>query len=118
MKGEIQVFKTEFLITEQAVTGEFNSEPYEYVLETENYPTGKQIRDIVYQAIEIEGIASDCHIQMTVEQNGEFFSSDECIVELVNIVRTEEPSNFIKWGDKIPHIFTVDKENSFIKFIL
>lgn len=112
------MFRTEFLITEQTVTGKFDSEPYEYVLETEEYPTGQQIRDLVYQAIEIEGISSYCHIQMTVELNGEYFSGDECVVELVKIVRTTEPSKFIKWEDKVPHIFAVDKENSFIKFIL
>ena len=112
------MFKTQFLITEQTMTGSFDSEPYEYALETEEYPTGQQIRDLVYQAIEIEGIASDCHIQMTVERDGEYFSGDECVVELVKIVRTEEPSKFVKWGDKVPHIFTVDKEQSFIKFIM
>lgn len=112
------MFRTKFLICEETVTGQFDSEPYEYVLETENYPTGKQIRDLVYQAIEIEGISSDCHLQMTVELDGEYFSGDECIVELVNIVRTEEPSKFIKWGDKVPHIFSVDRDKSFIKFIM
>lgn len=111
------MYRTEFLITEQTVAGELNSEPYEYVLETEEYPTGKQIRDLVYQAIEIEGISSDCYLQMTVEHNGEYFSGDECVIELVKIVRTEEPSRFIVWGDKVPHIFSVDRDKSFIKFV-
>lgn len=112
------MFKVEFLITEETATGQFDSEPYEYVLETLKYPTGQQIRDLVYQAIEIEGISSDCHLQMTVELDGEYYSGDECIVELTNIVWTEEPSKFIKWGDKVPHIFSVDRDRSVIKFII
>ena len=42
-------------------------------------------------------------------------SSDECVVT-PEIVRTSEPSKFIMWGNRLPHIFTVDKQRSKLVF--
>lgn len=109
------MFKTMFLITEKNCVGQFNGEPYEYLLETEKYPTGKQIQDLLFQAVEIEGISSECLVQMTVECDGEYFSGDECVMTC-EVVRTEEPSKYVQWGDKEPHIFSVDREKSSLRF--
>ena len=50
-----------------------------------------------------------------MEENNEYYSSDECVVT-PEIVRTSEPSKFIMWGNRLPHIFTVDKQRSKLVF--
>lgn len=72
-------------------------------------------RAMALQAIEIEGMESDFLLETLVEENNEYYSSDECVVT-PEIVRTSEPSKFIMWGNRLPHIFTVDKQRSKLVF--
>lgn len=66
--------------------------------------------NVLFSDVELEG--DDVQL---VEENNEYYSSDECVVT-PEIVRTSEPSKFIMWGNRLPHIFTVDKQRSKLVF--
>lgn len=108
-------FLTRAYFYEKTLNGSFDSQPHEYRMETDEFPTAEKLHDLIFQAIEIEGMESDFLLETLVEENNEYYSSDECVVTS-EIVRTSEPSKFIMWGNRLPHIFTVDKQRSKLVF--
>lgn len=80
-----------------------------------NVLSSDKLQDLIFQAIEIEGMESDFLLETLVEENDEYYSSDECVVT-PEIVRTSEPSRFIMWENRPPHIFSVDRKRSKLHF--
>lgn len=113
--GHIVCGSTGTVFYEKTLNSSFDSQPHEYRMETDEFPTAEKLHDLIFQAIEIEGMESDFLLETLVEENNEYYSSDECVVT-PEIVRTSEPSKFIMWGNRLPHIFTVDKQRSKLVF--
>lgn len=94
-------FLTRAYFYEKTLNGSFDSQPHEYRMETDEFPTAEKLHDLIFQAIEIEGMESEFLLETLVEENDEYYSSDECVVT-PEIVRTSEPSKFIMWENRIP----------------
>ena len=93
----------------------FNSTPVVYEAEVENAEAGMMRReDIIWQAIELEGFGEEAVLLETElkDENGECIDRDECFVIIDTIHHTDEPSKYIIWGNKKPHVFTVDRVNT------
>lgn len=108
-------FISRFYFYEKTLSGLFDAEPHEYRLKTEEYPTPENIQDVIFQAIEIELMESEFFLELIVENDGKYVNSDECIV-YPEVYRTSEPSSFVRWGNKKPHIFSVDRGKSKLSF--
>lgn len=115
------MYETNFFIYERNLNGDYdNVEPYHYSINTENYPTGKNIKDIIFEACEIERIPDGkILVDITTDKDGEFVNHDESEFE-ITIIRTAELSNFIKWDKcpNLPPIYKVDKEKSKLNIII
>lgn len=106
-----------FFFCEEDAAGGFDTEPVEYRKSAESEESLKDYEDLVFQAIEIEGYdRSEVLVTATFTKDGEYLDSENFILR-VNAVRTEEPSRFVEWGDKKPHIFTVDRKRSRLEFV-
>ena len=114
------MYETLFLIYECHEEGGYlmNEEPYEYGLKTEEVPTNEEIKNVIFQACEIERIPNtDILIDFTTTKNGEFFNHDELEFNL-NIIRTKELSDYICWEKcNLSPVYKVDKKKSKIKLL-
>ena len=112
-------YKTEVALYEMDVNGNFVETPYEYSKEYKTLDDAIDgIRDLVWQAIEIERIPSGrLYICSTISEDGEWRATDECTID-AEIVRTNTPSKYIKWKKGCePDIFTVDRTMSDIEYV-
>lgn len=109
------MFKTTCIYHEPNDDGSFGgyNNPHIYTTNTENEPTANELDDLFWQMVEIECIADGqlILVEQLTEENGEYHDYDQAIVK-VNVKRTEKPSSYIIWGDKVPNIFKVDRNNS------
>lgn len=107
--------KATFEFYEKNLTGTFDGKPRIYVLHGKSKEEIVESKDILWQAIEIEGFDnSEVMVAVQFEEDGEYLDREEFIMT-ANIVRTDKPSGFIEWGAKRPHIFAVDRNASTIK---
>lgn len=103
-------------VTEVTIVEE-NSDPYIYVKKSKTRLEASNVTDLIFQAIEIEGLdRSKFTVEYTVTKNGEYVDSEPPTLVYTNIVRTKEPSKYIMWNDKKPHIFSIDREHSELIF--
>ena len=113
-----KMFKTTVDIHEKMLDGSFDTGAYTYVKECDTFEQAKDIKDLLWQAIEIEGIGdTECFVEVLTEKNGEYLDRDEFVMA-TKIVRTDVPSKFVVWGDMEPHLFEVDKEKSVLNIEL
>lgn len=47
-------FLTRAYFYEKTLNGSFDSQPHEYRMETDEFPTAEKLHDLIFQAIEIE----------------------------------------------------------------
>lgn len=115
------MYKTTFFIYEQNIVGDYvNVEPYEYRLETSEFPTNEDFKDIIFQACEIERIPNVMiSVDINTEKDGEFVNHDEFEFKL-NIIRNKNLSKYIRWDKcpNLPPIYEVDREKSKIELII
>lgn len=110
-------YMSEIDIYEQNENGDFDGEPYVYTLTSNSKSRVKMCMDVLFEAVEIEGLDNrDILVNITVFKNGRYVESDEAIFQ-TQIKRTDEPSKFIAWGHKKPHIFSIDKNRSKITLV-
>lgn len=110
-------YMSEIDIYEQNENGDFDGEPYVYTLTSNSKSRVKMCMDVLFEAVEIEGLDNrDILVNITVFKNGRYVESDEAIFQ-TQITRTDEPSKFIVWGHKKPHIFSIDKNKSKITLV-
>lgn len=98
---------------ELTITENKYSDPIVYKMLTKQYPYFENIKNLIYQAIEIEGLDNSSFICEYVisridGKDCEFINHEE-FEAIPVIVRTKEPSKFIKWESKAPHIFAIDR---------
>lgn len=96
------------------------SDPMLYKMETKAYPDSNDIVNMLFQAIEIEGLDNssfecDYVISRIFGDDYEFVNHEECKVT-PHIIRTSEPSKYVQWGNKKPHIFAIDRKQSHLEF--
>lgn len=110
------LYNTELTITEEG------AEPYVYTMQTEKYPRPEQIQELIFQAIEVEGLDNtgfSVQTRITKEDHAtgmdEYVDGDEGFCT-PHIVRTKEPSRYVQWGDNTPHIYTIDRVRSLLEF--
>ena len=65
-------FLTRANFYEKTLNGSFDSQPHEYRMETDEFPTAEKLHDLIFQAIEIEGMESDFLLETLVEENNEY----------------------------------------------
>lgn len=76
----------------------------------------KSVNEMIFQAIEIEGFdKAKLSFEYIISKNGEYVSGDEGELQ-VYAERTKEPSKYVKWGNKEPHIFSLDRNNTELIF--
>lgn len=108
------MYTTSIIFIEENLDGKFTSEGHEYRVETNEPFSHSSFEDILFQALEIERIYSGCVlVQISKELDGEYISSDECIVE-VHIKLTSELSPFIDWSrcGSLPPIYKINRDKS------
>ena len=113
-------FKNYVDIYETLLNGEFgDTEPHEYLLESDHHITDKEIEDIIFQACEIERFSNgELCIELNVEKDDEFYNHEQIFIK-VNLVHTDELSEYIVW-DKcptLPPIYKIDREKSTIEIL-
>ena len=113
-------FKNYVNIYEPLLNGEFgDTEPHEYLLESDHKMTNEEFEDIIFQACEIERFSNgNLCVNISIEKDGDYYDSEEIFIA-VNIVKTNELSEYIVW-DKcptLPPIYKIDREKSIIEFL-
>lgn len=102
--------KATFMFYEKTSAGTFDySEPCVYEVEGETMEDIFNNDDVYWKAIEIEGFDNSEVLVMVDFEWDKFIMTSK-------IVRTDEPSDYIEWGDKKLHIFKIDREKSEIHF--
>lgn len=113
-------FKNYVNIYEPLLNGEFgDTEPHEYLLEADHKMTNEEFKDIIFQACEIERFSNgNLCVDITIEKNDEFYNHEEIFIK-INIVRTNELSEYIVWDKcpNLPPIYKVDREKSTIEVL-
>ena len=61
-----------------------------------------------------DGLTGYVNVSVSIESNGEYVDGEEFEILVEKVAFTEQPSKYIKWGNKVPHIFTVDRNNSVV----
>lgn len=93
-------------------------DPCVYVCEMPN--DDKDVRDmledVTFQAIEVDHLDSEKYLVKFDPENKNKYRQIEATLHSDNIVRTNEPTKYINWKNSTPTIFTVDRENSKIRF--
>lgn len=103
-----------FEFYEKNLNGNFEVEPCTYSLTGETKEEIVNRKDILWQAIEIDGFDnSEVLVIVNFEEDGEYLDRDEFIM-ITNIVRTDKPSRFVEWGNAAPCIFEIDRNSSSI----
>ena len=103
-----------FNFYEKDLSGGFDTEPSTYVARGKNKQDILDNMGVLWQAIEIECFGnSEVFVTVDFEENGAYLDRDEFVMR-TNVVRTTEPSGFVVWGNKKPHIFKIDKNKSSI----
>ena len=108
------MYTTSIIFIEENLDGKFTSHGHEYRVETNDPFSPSNFEDVLFQALEIERIYSGCVlVRISKELDGEYISSDECIVE-VSIELTSELSPFIDWrkSGSMPPIYKIDRDKS------
>lgn len=75
----------------------------------------ESIKNIIWESIEIDGLIGYIHVGACIDKNGKYIDTKSYEIDIETIVLTNEPSKYIKWGEKEPYIFTVDREKSIVK---
>jgi hypothetical protein len=105
------MIKATFEFYEKNIVGKFNDEPSVYVA-TGNRKEDINTEDILWQAMEIERFdESEVLVVVEFEEDGVYLDRDEGLMT-ASIVRTDEPSGWVQWGDKKPTIFKIDRKRS------
>ena len=125
-----KVLKNTYLTTLDIVQadekGEFSGNGYEYTVETDEPFSREDLKNALFQALEIERIyRGELLVTITKElinQNNEteYITTDEVLVKADVHVLTHKYSKFIDWnkcGASIPSIYEVDREKSSIEII-
>lgn len=115
-KNEIQNW---IFITEPTICGDFAGEPHEYLFKSEHKITNDELKDVLFQACEIERIyKGEILVKIQVESQGIYCDSDECIFK-VNMCLSHELSEYIDWSKcpNLPPIYKIDRDNSVLEFV-
>lgn len=110
-------YNTHYNFYEENLNGNFNTEPHEYSIWTEEYPTAENDMDVLFECLEIENIGCK-HVMVekmiTDKETGEYIDSDTAIVEIIYIAYTNELSSYINWdvAKNLPPIYKIDREKS------
>lgn len=98
---------------------EVGAEPYEYVVVSDatDSPITIDIEKLIYQAVEIDGL-DDTPIDLYIETT----FNGKCVHEaqyrfIAHTTRTDSPSKYINWTNKIPYVFAIDRQSSWIEFV-
>lgn len=103
-------------VSSQGLDGKFLQDGCEYQITCKDLETSKKLlKDVIWQSIELDQLIGRCLVEVFYDDNEkEYLDHEEFVIRIEKIVFTNEPSRFIKWGDKKPHIFTVDKNKSIV----
>ena len=108
-------WRAEFSLNAKDVVGGFNGQPVEYEVFASTLDELVNYREVLWKAIEIEGLDNtEVLVSVIYEHNGEYHGGDEFVMT-THIRRTKTPSRYIWWGDKKPHIFSIDRVTSYIE---
>lgn len=106
-------------ITEKNINNEFSEQGYEYLFVSDHKITNEELKNILFQACEIERIYNgEIHVRIQIEHLGLYCDSDECIFK-VDMHLTNELTNFINWDKcpNLPPIYKIDRNNSVLEFV-
>lgn len=100
-----------------------NSEPHEYLITTETNLKSTDtkekwfsvIESCVKQCIEIDTLPENSTIKIVCSIDSK--NKKEFQIYIEKLSRTKTASSYIIWGDKIPHIFKIDWNNSKLNVI-
>lgn len=110
------MYTTTAFFTEETVDKTFPEDQcQQYTLETKEPPVSKDIEDFIYQVIEMENITGTFIVELVIDEENHFYGRDKYLIE-PSIVFTDQPSDFIQWGDSEPDRFKIDREQSEIRF--
>ena len=113
-------FKNYVDFYEPLLSGEFgDTEPHEYLLESDHPITNKEFEDIIFQACEIERFSNgELYVDIIIEKDNEFYDHEEIFIN-VNLVYTDELSEYIVWDKcpNLPPIYKIDREKSTIEVL-
>lgn len=102
------------------LNGDFATNPdVRYTKMSESLEEAKDIKDILWQAVELDGLDGIvCIVEVLVEdESGKYIDSDELYFQAATVVRDRtKPSEYVIWGRKTPHIFSVVREESVMLF--
>lgn len=92
----------------------YTTEGVEYYSECDTLENSKEsINNIIWQAIELDGLTGYVDVVYEIEENGEYVEGEEFEIFIDRVVtKFGVPSKYIKWGNKTPHLFEVDREKS------
>lgn len=110
------MYVTNFNIIQEDCNGNFNTlDGHEYITECDTLENAKaSIKDVIWQSIELDGLTGNVMIEVSHEHQGEYVDGDTFTIRVDKVVHTDEPSKFVNWGAKKPHIFTVDRKQSVV----
>lgn len=110
------MYVSNFNIIQEDLNGNFNTlNGHEYRTEHDTLESAKLgIKDIIWQSIELDCLIGLCRVEVSHEHNGEWVDGDEFDIRVVKVVRTGEPSKYVKNTERNPLIQTVDKEKSVV----
>lgn len=103
-------------VSPQGLDGKFIQDGCEYQTTCKDLETSKKlVKGVIWQCIELDGLSGRCLVEVFYDDSEkEYLDHDEFVIRIDKVVFTDEPSKFVKWGDKKPHIFTVDREKSIV----
>lgn len=95
-----------------------SSDSHDYVKISDTLADAVLISDMIKQSIEIDQLdnipfAVDIYM---LHKSRELIYVGTCTIWAPMITRTDVPSKYIVWGDKKPHIFSIDWDNSKINY--
>lgn len=116
LTGE-DTYRVRYEFTELGENGAGDSDASVYELEDVKSVADVRLslNDTLRMYVEIDGIPQGANIKVETTvmsmHRRDVLQTSTAVIHIDSAVRTDEPSKFIVWGTKAPHIFTVDTES-------
>lgn len=102
-------------IYSESAAGGYAAQPHIYRKTAGSLEEAKNSIDLIWQAIEIEQLDNQkLYAETVIEKDNEYVDSEAFYIKS-HITRTNIPSALIIWGERKPHIFSIDRNRSLIE---
>lgn len=113
------MFTTNIILTQENNTDDerriYTEDGHKYKTECDTLDNAKlSVNDVIWQSVELDGLIGYVNVEVSISNDEQYVDHDEFEINVKNVVFTDQPSKYVLWGNKTPHIFTVDREKSVV----